>query len=86
MLSFALIAMFWLNHQRLFSGVEHVTSGLLWICMLWLLSIVWLPPAPMLRNPATIEKNVDPKMSKNTTPTRMPMTSFIPPSAGARPL
>lgn len=47
-LSFALIAMFWLNHQRLFSGVEHVTSGLLWICMLWLLSIVWLPVATAL--------------------------------------
>lgn len=47
-LSFVLIAMFWLNHQRLFSGVEHVTTGLLWICMAWLLSIVWLPVATAL--------------------------------------
>jgi uncharacterized membrane protein len=44
-LSFAIIAMFWMSHHRLFAVVEKVTSGLLWITMAWLLSIVWLPVA-----------------------------------------
>jgi len=44
-LSFAIIAMFWINHHRLFARVERVTTGLLWISMAWLLSIVWLPVA-----------------------------------------
>ncbi len=47
-LSFALIAMFWIAHHRLFAGVEHVTVGLLWLTMLWLISIVWLPVATAL--------------------------------------
>ncbi|GAA1654895.1 hypothetical protein GCM10009806_24560 [Microbacterium flavum] len=47
-LSFAIIAMFWLNHQRLFSGVQRVSTTLLWISMAWLLSIVWLPVATAL--------------------------------------
>jgi uncharacterized membrane protein len=42
-LSFAIIAMFWINHHRLFARVEQVTTMLLWITMAWLLSIVWLP-------------------------------------------
>lgn len=42
-LSFGLIAMFWINHHRMFSRVERVTVPLLWITMAWLLSIVWLP-------------------------------------------
>lgn len=44
-LSFAIIAMFWINHHRLFAFVAHVSSGLLWLTMAWLLSIVWLPVA-----------------------------------------
>ncbi|WP_438354823.1 TMEM175 family protein [Microbacterium sp. CJ88] len=44
-LSFVIIAMFWMNHHRLFAVVERVTTGLLWITMAWLLSIVWLPVA-----------------------------------------
>jgi uncharacterized membrane protein len=44
-LSFVIIAMFWMNHHRLFAIVEQVTTGLLWIMMAWLLSIVWLPVA-----------------------------------------
>lgn len=47
-LSFAIIAMFWLNHQRLFAGVERVNTTLLWISMAWLLTIVWLPVATAL--------------------------------------
>lgn len=47
-LSFAIIAMFWMNHQRMFEGVERVTTSLLWISMVWLLTIVWLPVATAL--------------------------------------
>ncbi|MDL9977993.1 TMEM175 family protein [Microbacterium sp. ASV49] len=42
-LSFAIIAMFWINHHRVFTLVERVSTALLWITMGWLLSIVWLP-------------------------------------------
>jgi uncharacterized membrane protein len=42
-LSFTIIAMFWMNHHRLFARVERVSVVLLWIAMAWLLSIVWLP-------------------------------------------
>lgn len=45
LLSFTLIAMFWINHHRLFSSVDQVSSRLLWAMMGWLLSIVWLPAA-----------------------------------------
>lgn len=47
-LSFVIIAMFWINHHRLFAAVERVSAGLLWINMAWLLSIVWLPVATAL--------------------------------------
>ncbi len=46
--SFVIIGMFWINHHRLFARVEKVTSGLLWIQLMWLLSIVWLPVATAL--------------------------------------
>jgi uncharacterized membrane protein len=44
-LSFAIIAMFWIGHHRMFARVERVTTGVLWVSMAWLLSIVWLPVA-----------------------------------------
>lgn len=44
-LSFVIIAMFWINHHRVFTLVERVTPTFLWICMAWLLTIVWLPVA-----------------------------------------
>lgn len=47
-LSFAVIASFWVNHHQLFARVERVTSGLLWITILWMLTIVWLPVATAL--------------------------------------
>jgi uncharacterized membrane protein len=47
-LSFLIIAMFWMNHHRLYARVDRVTSGLLWITMAWLLTIVWLPVATAL--------------------------------------
>jgi uncharacterized membrane protein len=45
LISFAVIAIFWINHHRMFAGVRRVTSLLLWINMGWLLTIVWLPVA-----------------------------------------
>ncbi|GAA3028661.1 TMEM175 family protein [Microbacterium dextranolyticum] len=48
LLSFALIAMFWFGHQRMFSDVERVSPRLLWLTMPWLVSIVWLPVATAL--------------------------------------
>lgn len=45
LLSFVIIAMFWMTHHRVFATVETVTISLLWIVMAWLLSIVWLPVA-----------------------------------------
>jgi uncharacterized membrane protein len=45
LLSFVIIAMFWISHHRQFSRVETVTTPLLWLMMAWLLTIVWLPVA-----------------------------------------
>ena len=44
-LSFVLIAMFWMIHHRLFAEVSRVTSPLLWLLGAWMLTIVWLPVA-----------------------------------------
>lgn len=48
LLSFGLIAMFWMNHHRLFAQVDDMTIPLLWLCFLWLLTIVWMPVATAL--------------------------------------
>ena len=42
-LSFLLIAMFWMIHHRLFAEVHRVNSPLLWLLAAWMLTIVWLP-------------------------------------------
>lgn len=57
-LSFVIIGMFWLTHQRLFAGVERVTSGFLWICLAWLLTIVWLPVATALAGRADSDDRI----------------------------
>ncbi len=44
-LSFVLIAMFWMIHHRLFERVERITPALMWLLTGWLLTIVWLPVA-----------------------------------------
>lgn len=44
-ISFVIIALFWMIHHRLFVHVEHATQALLWVLMAWLLTIVWLPVA-----------------------------------------
>ncbi|GAB3396387.1 TMEM175 family protein [Humibacter soli] len=51
-LSFAIIAMFWINHHRVFAKVNLISIPLLWINMAWLLSIVWLPVATALSGEA----------------------------------
>jgi uncharacterized membrane protein len=43
LLSFFLVAMFWIGHHRLFSRVEHVSVPLLWALVGWMATIVWLP-------------------------------------------
>lgn len=47
-LSFVIVGMFWMLHHRVFATVERVTSGLLWLNLGWLLTIVWMPVATAL--------------------------------------
>ncbi|MFK0001831.1 TMEM175 family protein [Paenarthrobacter sp. NPDC090522] len=47
-LSFLLIAVFWVHHHKLFRGVQRVDSGLLWLTVGWMFTIVWLPVATAL--------------------------------------
>jgi len=44
-LSFVLIAAFWLSHHRLFERIHHVTGPLLILNFAWMFTIVWLPVA-----------------------------------------
>lgn len=44
-LSFVIIANFWITHHALYARVTHVASGLLWLTIAWMLCIVWLPVA-----------------------------------------
>jgi uncharacterized membrane protein len=43
LLSFVVIATFWLGHHRLFEHVRAYTSGMMRLNLLWLLTIVFLP-------------------------------------------
>ncbi|WOH17496.1 TMEM175 family protein [Paenarthrobacter sp. GOM3] len=47
-LSFVLIAVFWRHHHRLFIQVRQVDSSLLWLTVLWMFTIVWMPVATAL--------------------------------------
>lgn len=48
-LSFVLIALFWMEHHRQYERVLRVSSPLLFINAAWMLTIVWLPvPTAML--------------------------------------
>ncbi|QIK72120.1 DUF1211 domain-containing protein [Propioniciclava coleopterorum] len=51
-MSFALIAMFWVREHQMFRRVERVDTPLMWFTMGWLLSIVWLPVATALSGQA----------------------------------
>ncbi len=42
-LSFGIVAMFWIGHHRTFARVERVTVPLLWVLVGWMATIVWLP-------------------------------------------
>lgn len=42
-LSWVIIATFWLAHHRLFSGIETVDEGLLWLNFAWLFAIALMP-------------------------------------------
>ncbi|MCM3778092.1 TMEM175 family protein [Microbacterium hydrocarbonoxydans] len=44
-LSFLLIASFWTEHHRVYSRVLRITTPLIWINIVWLFTIVWLPVA-----------------------------------------
>lgn len=44
-LSFLLIATFWMEHHRVNSQVHRITGTLVWINVIWLFTIVWLPVA-----------------------------------------
>lgn len=44
-LSFVLIATFWIGHHRLFTRVHRVDAGLMWLMILWMFTIVWMPVA-----------------------------------------
>ena len=47
-LSFVLIALFWLGHYRLFEYVDQMDTALVWWTIGWLLCIVFLPVATSL--------------------------------------
>jgi uncharacterized membrane protein len=56
--SFALIALFWMTHHRVYSRVERITTPLLWITMGWLLSIVWFPVASAMSGQLAAEDDL----------------------------
>lgn len=41
--SFVIIALFWIQHHRMYARVHTVTNALLWLNVAWLATIVWLP-------------------------------------------
>lgn len=47
-LSFVIIAMFWISQHRMLDPVRRVTARLIWLLVAWMLSIVWLPVATAL--------------------------------------
>ncbi|MFE4197414.1 TMEM175 family protein [Paenarthrobacter sp. NPDC056912] len=47
-LSFVLIAVFWMHHHRLFRKVRKIDTGLLWLTVAWMFTIVWMPVATAL--------------------------------------
>ncbi|WP_290804285.1 TMEM175 family protein [Herbiconiux sp.] len=42
-ISFVVIGRFWLAHHRMYESINGYNSGLLWVNLLWLMSIVFLP-------------------------------------------
>ncbi|MFJ6535259.1 TMEM175 family protein [Paenarthrobacter sp. NPDC091711] len=52
-LSFILIAVFWVHHHKLFRSVKRVDSGLLWLTVAWMFTIVVMPVATSLSTQMT---------------------------------
>jgi uncharacterized membrane protein len=48
LISFVVVAMFWIGHHRMFARVERVTVPLLWLLVVWMVTIVWLPVSTAL--------------------------------------
>lgn len=57
-LSFVIIAMFWMFHHRLFARVEGITTPLMWLLVGWLLTIVWLPVATAITGVMSDDDNL----------------------------
>lgn len=58
-LSFVLIATFWMTHHRIFDRVERATNAPIWLQVAWMFTIVWLPvPTAMLgsMDTSTVQK------------------------------
>jgi len=72
-ISFVVIAMFWIGHHRTFARVHRVTSPLLWLAMAWLITIVWLPVATALID----EMSDDDVLAKALYIGAMALTSFV---------
>jgi uncharacterized membrane protein len=52
-LSFAVIGNFWVVHHQMYEKLTGYTRGLLWLNLLWLMSIVFLPfPTALVANAA----------------------------------
>lgn len=58
LMSFVLIARFWMGEHQMSRRVERVDGTLMWLTMAWLLSIVWLPVATALAGQASAEEPV----------------------------
>ncbi|WP_285723959.1 TMEM175 family protein [Psychromicrobium xiongbiense] len=43
LISFVVIARFWLGHHQVFEGVEGYTTGILWANFLWLAGVIFMP-------------------------------------------
>lgn len=44
-ISFWVIATFWIMHHQIYRRVDNLSLRLLWILVIWLMTIVWLPVA-----------------------------------------
>ena len=76
-LSFGVIAMFWINHHRMYARVHSVTTVLIWINVAWLATIVWLPVATALINESTIDNDVTGKVVYIGTMTSTSLIAFF---------
>ena len=73
LISFVVIGMFWMGHHRTFARVRRVTTGLLWLSLAWLVTIVWLPVATAM----TDEASDDDALAKVLYIGAMALTSLI---------